>query len=128
MRRFSEFVKMAFMFERFTECARHAIFYARYEAGISGAAKIEPDHLLLGLIRADPRIRETLGEAREAAARFRTPIVETDVEALRLKVIPLSPASKRALAYLHSTGGEIDGAQLLSALLREDAAGPDNLH
>jgi ATP-dependent Clp protease ATP-binding subunit ClpA len=38
-------------FERYTEKARRAVFFSRYEAHQSGAAAIEPHHLLLGILR-----------------------------------------------------------------------------
>ena len=41
------------MFERYTETARRAIFFARYEASQFGADAIEPEHLLLGAFRED---------------------------------------------------------------------------
>src|SRR3954469_6433243 len=39
------------MFERFTEDARRALFFARYETSQRGGTSIDGDHLLLGLIR-----------------------------------------------------------------------------
>jgi uncharacterized protein (TIGR03435 family) len=42
-----------FMFERFTERARRVLFFGRYEASQIGAASIDAEHLLLGLIRED---------------------------------------------------------------------------
>ena len=39
------------MFERYTEAARRALFFARYEASQLGSISIEAEHLLLGLIR-----------------------------------------------------------------------------
>lgn len=39
------------MFERYTEGARRAIFFARYEASRFGSPYLEPEHLLLGLMR-----------------------------------------------------------------------------
>jgi ATP-dependent Clp protease ATP-binding subunit ClpC len=41
------------MFERYTERARRAIFFARYEASNYGSRYIETEHLLLGLLRED---------------------------------------------------------------------------
>src|SRR5207237_160254 len=41
------------MFERYTEKARRVIFFARYEASQFGAPAIEPEHLLLGLVREE---------------------------------------------------------------------------
>jgi ATP-dependent Clp protease ATP-binding subunit ClpC len=48
------------MFERFTEPARRAIFFARFEASVFGSPYIESEHLLLGLLRDDPVIRTNL--------------------------------------------------------------------
>jgi len=42
------------MFERYTEPARRAIFFAVYEAKRFGSTHIEPEHLLLGLLH-DPQ-------------------------------------------------------------------------
>ena len=39
------------MFERYTERARRVLFFARYEAGGAGSPAIEPEHLLLALMR-----------------------------------------------------------------------------
>ena len=39
------------MFERYTERARRVLFLARYEAGRAGSPAVEPEHLLLALIR-----------------------------------------------------------------------------
>ena len=41
------------MFERYTEQARRALFFARYEAYQVGSAFIETEHLLLGLFREE---------------------------------------------------------------------------
>ena len=39
------------MFERYTEPARRALFFSRYEASMLGSPSIEADHLLLGALR-----------------------------------------------------------------------------
>ena len=39
------------MFERFTERARRALFFARYEASTLGSRQIGTEHLLLGVVR-----------------------------------------------------------------------------
>ena len=44
------------MFERHTDRARRAIFFARYEASRLGSPRIEAEHLLLGLVREDKRL------------------------------------------------------------------------
>ena len=41
------------VFESFTQPAVRALFWARHEAGRSGSERIEPEHLLLGLLAED---------------------------------------------------------------------------
>ncbi len=43
------------MFERYTQGARRAVFFARYEASRFGSSEIAPEHLLLGLLPATGR-------------------------------------------------------------------------
>ena len=42
------------MFERYTEPARRALFFARLAVSEHGGVQLEPAHLLLGVLRADP--------------------------------------------------------------------------
>jgi ATP-dependent Clp protease ATP-binding subunit ClpA len=42
------------MFERYTEHARRALFFARYAASQRGGLTIEPEHLVLGVLRDAP--------------------------------------------------------------------------
>jgi ATP-dependent Clp protease ATP-binding subunit ClpC len=39
------------MFERFTESARRALFFARYQASELGSVVIDTEHMLLGIMR-----------------------------------------------------------------------------
>src|SRR5258708_36209909 len=103
------------MFERFTEKARRAVFFARYEASQYGNPSIETEHLLLGLWREDPALRLVLndpgvvqqGERLWAAdSKIRAAIeqaigqhvgqrapISTSIE------LPLSADSKKALLF-----------------------------
>ena len=45
------------MFERYTESARRALFFARYEASQLGDLVIKTEHLLLGLVRSGTAAR-----------------------------------------------------------------------
>ncbi len=67
------------MFERFNERSRRSLFYARVAAG-EGGTPIEPEHLALGILRADP----------DAIMRFTSP--GTEVETVR-----------EHLGHIHST-------------------------
>ncbi len=64
------------MFERYTEDARRALFFARFEVSELGGPAIEPEHLLLGILRADqgptPRLFAAAGVSySEAHAAIR---------------------------------------------------------
>jgi heme-degrading monooxygenase HmoA len=88
------------MFERYTESARRTLFFARYEVAQSGGLTIEPEHLILGILRDSP----------QTILRFAAPGTTADAirEALRLpsgreKVstsveIPFSADTRDALA------------------------------
>lgn len=89
------------MFERYTEGARRAIFFARFAASESNSPQIEPPHLLLGLLRedtsplrdlfGDPAMRETIRRDVEALLPSGGARSSTSVD------LPLSPEAKRAL-------------------------------
>jgi enamine deaminase RidA (YjgF/YER057c/UK114 family) len=91
------------MFERYTEGARQALFFARYEACQLGSLSIDPEHLLLGLIRKPKRVTalvfakahiplEPMRKEIESRATFREK-VPTSVE------IPFSDGAKRILRH-----------------------------
>src|SRR5262245_23098866 len=46
------------MNEKYTELARRAVFCARYEAHTRGATVVRPEHVILGLLRADRQLFE----------------------------------------------------------------------
>lgn len=90
------------MYERFTEQAIRAIFFARHATSELGARNIEPEHLLLGVLRA------AVGPTRELLKR-----AELDVSAVRHDILarvkaaakvptstelPFSSSTKRILA------------------------------
>jgi uncharacterized protein YbbC (DUF1343 family) len=119
------------MFERYTEKARRVIFFARYEASQFGSQSIEPEHVLLGLLREDreitkrffPGTRVSLEAIREEIER-RSELLEKITTAVEL---PLSNASKRVLAFAHEESDRLEhrhiGTEhLLLGLLREEGS------
>ena len=57
------------MFERFSEPARRALFFARYEASQLGSPDLDTGHLLLGLLReASGLTHRLLGDAGMSVA------------------------------------------------------------
>jgi ATP-dependent Clp protease ATP-binding subunit ClpC len=90
------------MFERYTEKARRVIFFARYEASQFGSSVIEPEHLLLGLLREDKALTNRFLRSQTSVESIRKQIEANTV--VREKVstsvdLPLSNESKRILAY-----------------------------
>jgi hypothetical protein len=86
------------MFERYTEKARRAIFFGRYESSQLRSPVITTEHLLLGVMRESRNLQEYLQVDRdELESRLRTPVVgakiSTSVD------IPLDDLCKRALAH-----------------------------
>ncbi len=89
------------MFERFTEKARRALFFSRYEATHLGAAAIEPEHLLLGVLREDTRLSQRYFHGYRTAELIRKEIERHSTGAKRVptsKILTLSPSSKRVLS------------------------------
>ena len=117
------------MFERYTEKARRVIFFARYEASQFGAHAIEPEHLLLGLMRED----KTLTGRFFPRAQLSIESIRKEIEGrtlLREKIstsveLPLAPETKRVLAFAHEESDRlqhrhIGTEHLLLGLLREE--------
>ena len=118
------------MFERYTEKARRAIFFARYEALQYGSHYISPEHILLGLMREDKTV----------SARFFPFRNSLTVEAVRREVeerivfrerIPqsaelhLAPETKRILAFANEESRQLQNRHigpehLLLGLVREE--------
>lgn len=90
------------MFERYTESARRALFFSRYEASRFGSLYIGTEHLLLGLIRESDGV---LGRIL-TAAKVSLPSVRAELEGFVQPKERLSPSveipfdnhTKRALA------------------------------
>src|SRR5512141_1074824 len=125
------------MFERYTEKARRVIFFARYEASQFGSQYIEPEHLLLGLLREDKALANRFLRSHAAIESIRKQ-VETQTT-IREKVstsvdLPLSHECKRVLAYAAEEAERlshkhIGTEHLLLGLLREEKCfGAEILH
>ena len=120
------------MFERYSENAKRAIFFARWEAQQSSSAHIEPKHILLGLTHdADSKANQLFGLSA-CTENFRSLLgVHASAQPSTLVDLPLSNPSKRALAYaveeadrLRST--PIGTEHLLLGLLREKESSVPN--
>jgi ATP-dependent Clp protease ATP-binding subunit ClpA len=123
------------MFERYDEYARRSIFWARAEASYFASSWIDTEHLLLGILQEDFRLRKELpGRAIDqirAEIERLTPSprreIPTSVD------MPLSTACQQALSFgaeeAERLGNQvINTGHLLLGLLRvEDSMGADLL-
>jgi hypothetical protein len=116
------------MFERYTEKARRAIFFARYETSQFGCSYIETEHLLLGLFREDEALAKQLLASYSKLEAIRHSITQRGTTGLKVSTsvdLPLSDESKRSLAYAAEESERmnhkhIGTVHLLLGLLREE--------
>ena len=133
------------MFERYTESARRAIFFAHYEAAQTGSPYIESLHLLLGVTResglmfkqANPEfsVNDVTEACRDLLPRGNKKI-STSVD------LPLSNECKRTLAYaaeaaevqqmqhitpVHLVLGLIRASEAAASILKNHGITPENL-
>lgn len=124
------------MFERYTEAARRTLFFARSAVTEHGGTQIEPEHLLLGVLRGDS----------EAVLRFAASNVATDAIRTRLEAaiaddtklpsgheIPFSPRLKMALERAPIEANDLSDANIrtehliLGVLVKTSGTGVDVL-
>lgn len=99
------------MFERYTDTARRSLFFARYEVTQFGGLAIEPEHLVLGVLRAAPQrvLRFAGGTASAGSLRAALEQAVATGEKVSASVeLPFSPACK---SVLEQTPIEADAAK-----------------
>lgn len=114
------------MYERYTERARQVIFFSQQEAVSAGSSYIEPEHVLLGIMRCcEPELNAILKlNALESTLRADLPKSADRAIYTENFPVPLSNRGKRVLGYaaeeaerLCSPG--IGPGHLLLGVLRE---------
>ncbi|HZR28139.1 MAG TPA: Clp protease N-terminal domain-containing protein [Terriglobales bacterium] len=116
------------MFERYSEGARRAIFFARYEASQFGSSHIETEHLLLALMREN----KTLGNVwltPEGARNIRLKIESAGKNQKKISTsvdLPLSSECKQVLSNAaeqadHHSNSYIGTCHLLLGLLSQQS-------
>ncbi len=117
------------MFERYSEKARRVIFLSRDDASQLGSPNIEPEHLLLGLLREDKQLFSALLSPDDSV----TALVEELQQNLPKQAatpnsgdIPFGNSAKRCLAFAAEEAErlkdrEITSGHLLLSLLQEDS-------
>jgi ATP-dependent Clp protease ATP-binding subunit ClpC len=116
------------MFERYTESARRTLFYARYEASQVGGDSVEPEHLLLGMLRESGAVVGGIFGAAGISHRSVRQVLEA-LPASRRRVpttveMPFSDGTKRVLQNATEEAdrlghGDVAVEHLLIGLVRE---------
>ncbi|MBV8069436.1 MAG: hypothetical protein JO270_05990 [Acidobacteriaceae bacterium] len=129
------------MFERYTEEARRVIFFARHAASEFGSTSIEPEHLVLGVIRETPGVFTPVPQTsiedfkRDIEAGIvRGPKIATSVD------MPMTAAAKKCLAYATKEaergdikpehlviGAIVEGTSHAARVLRANGVTPDRM-
>lgn len=124
------------MFERYTESAKRALFFARYEVSQLGATSIQPEHILLGLTReGSGLVAQILALSQVSPDDIRGEIERRSVfrEKISTSVeIPFSAETKRVLQFAAEEADRlrhsyIGTEHLLLGLLREEASGAPSI-
>ncbi|HXP86929.1 MAG TPA: Clp protease N-terminal domain-containing protein [Bryobacteraceae bacterium] len=115
------------MFEQYTETARRAVFFARYEVSQLGGPCMDTEHLLLGIFHADPpltlRLLKTQAAIDAIRERIRKQSSHPEKSATTVD-LPLSADCKRVLEHAADEAkrlnqDHIGPAHLLQGMLRE---------
>jgi len=94
------------MFERYTEKARRVIFFSRYEASQFGSHSIEPEHIMLGLLREDRLLVAHFLPEPAAAESIRQEIEHRLLRNEKVEASPDLPLSAQAKRVLNSADEE----------------------
>jgi heme-degrading monooxygenase HmoA len=125
------------MFERYSERARRVLFFARYEAAQAGALSIEPEHIVLGVLRDKGNALVKFARPGETADSIRTRLASASVPRERVSAsveIPFSPSCKELLTQ---TAAEADalkkttirpGHMILAIMAKGNGAAARALH
>ena len=109
------------MFEDYTERARRVLFFARYEAGQAGSPTVEPEHLLLALIREGRGLSARIFER----ARVSPEEVRRAIESRTTR--PEATSSGDDLPFSTSTNQVLEFAAQESDRLLHDYVGTEHL-
>ena len=128
------------MFERYSEKSRRVVFFARYEAAQLGGRAIEPEHLLLAIIKEDPllaqgvlpggedggaeirkRIEAAMGHEPKAGASVDLPVSSSGKKVMRIAADEAEKAGDQLIEPKHlMLGLLLDEGSRSSEILRQN--------
>jgi ATP-dependent Clp protease ATP-binding subunit ClpC len=112
-------------FEMWTFSARRSVFYARHQASSFGCSEITSEHLLLGILREDPKVLPELTAGKADLVRAleavetnprRTPPMEDLRVSFSVRHILELAKQEAALSRAHN----VTSRHLLAAILQKD--------
>lgn len=123
------------LFERFNERSRRSLFYARVAAG-EGGTPIEPEHLVLGILRTDPDVIMQFTRPGTAMETVREHLghVHSTVMGERAYHAPFSDRMKRVLDHARVEADEAGNRAicpehlLLAVMVKGKGEVPRTLH
>jgi len=105
----------------YTPKAKRSLFFARYEATRSGNVEVEPEHLMLGLIRADADlVRRLSGLSSDPVSLIRAAVKVGTAFQVKFSVGDIPPLSRSAQQAL-------DSAFIQSQNLNHDYIGTEHI-
>ena len=113
---------------RFTEKVRRVLFFARYEASQLGSETIEPEHLLLGLLREDKILANRFVGSYAVIEQIRKEVEQRSPPKVKISTLidlPLGEASLRVLDFSGQESNQlghkhVGTEHVLLGLLREE--------
>jgi ATP-dependent Clp protease ATP-binding subunit ClpC len=138
---------MGTVFEKYSGKSRRIAFFARYEASQLGGEAIEPEHILLAILREDPGLLESILPQGEASSSLMRTAIGTTMRGKSKPDasidLPLSPRAKTVLDIAareqEASGDEritpkhvllglvLDEGSLAARLLRENGVTADSI-
>jgi ATP-dependent Clp protease ATP-binding subunit ClpC len=103
------------MFERYTERARRAIFFARLEAGQHGSPTIDSCHILVGLLRVESELASAFIKSVNEQATIRDEIESQIPSGERIATtvaVPFSAESELILKHAERDAAELSHSQI----------------
>jgi ATP-dependent Clp protease ATP-binding subunit ClpC len=108
------------MFENYDKIARQVIFFAQYEATHCGSLFVKPEHLLLGLIRADADLTRRIFPGESSSNKIRKKVLERTEVAQKISTLIELPFSDESVQSLNLAVEE-------SKLLSRTKVGPGDI-
>lgn len=139
-------MKVPFGFDRYHESTRHIISFARTELSLLGGREVEPNHLLLGLLRSSPdtviqladgrhgvvdaireRIVEEAGGQERVSESYEAPFSAASVEILERAMVAANSLSASEIMPLHMLMAMATVSSPVSDILQSYGVGPPGL-